>query len=490
MFKQGSNSMIEIPNFTYPQIKYIFELPFEFRIGVAFVGTWVGAIAFDHVTDILEKKYLWVLSLMIIAFICYLLKQYIGIGPTSEDLMALFDEDREETEVLSKQWKQVGNSDDIKLAVGKLVTIQWVSKEYGNLYLSDEKKAYFTFGKKVEEASKYQLISIPSSSGINTVAFFSETRRQYITNSMLGYLKVDASKVSAWEKFHLDFVTDQVGNPTGMFQLRSISRSRHIMHLKEGNCHKGFHDKYGEIAYFKLFYYDPLEKTIERVSSTRELPIIELTPAKSAEVTPEQSPERVGSGSSDDDYMSVASTMTMTSVSSSIYSAAGKQEVSEQAVSVSDLRDLLGCPTSGWQVMTKNSKNPYTNPVAIFVEGEGFLKASLEGVLSYTESVDDSTHFQVCGIPNDSAIAFFSRSHHKYLSLSGLFVNKLMVTGAKFDNWEKFRVKFFDKENPHRCHLKVMKTLPPPAIKKHHLGNKTERSRAVFVLVYNEYKSI
>jgi hypothetical protein len=477
--------MIEIPNFTHPQIKYIFELPFEFRLGVAFVGTWVGAIAFDHVTDILEKKYLWVFSLMIITFICYLLKQYIGIGPTSEDLMALFDEDREETEVLSKHWKQVSSSDEIKLAVGKLVVIQWVSKQYGNLYLSDEKKAYFTFAKRIEEASKYQLISIPSSNGINTVAFFSETRKQYITNSMLGYLKVDANKVSGWEKFHLDFVTDQGGNPTGMFQLRSISRSRHIMHLKEGNCHKGFHDKYGEIAYFKVLFNDPLEKTIER-TATRELPIIELTPAKSAEVTP----ERIGSSSSDEETMSMASTMSVTSVASSMFSAAGKQEVSEQAVSVSDLNDLLGCPTSGWQILTKNSKNPYTNPVALFVEGEGFLKASPDGVLSYTESVDDSTHFQVCGIPNDSAIAFFSRSHHKYLSLSGLFVNKLMVTGGKFDNWEKFRVKFFDKDNPHRCHLKVMKTLPPPAIKKHHLGNKMERSRAVFVLVYNEYKSI
>jgi hypothetical protein len=487
MFKQGSNSMIEIPNFAYPQIKYIFELPFEFRLGVAFVGTWVGAIAFDHVTDILEKKYIWVFSLLIIILLCYLLKSYIGIGPTSEDLLALFDEDREETEVLSKKWKQINCSDEIRLAVGKLVAIQWVSKEYGNLYLTDEKKAYFTFAKKIEEASKFQLISIPSSNGINTVAFFSESRKQYITNSMLGYLKVDANRVSAWEKFHLDFITDK-GVTTGMFQLQSVSRGRHIMHLKEGNNHKGFHDKYGEIAHFKILYLDT-EKTVTR-SVTQEVPLVTKEPIISS-VQSKNSVQRVSLPSSDSEEEDSMMTASTTSIASSICSANGKQEISAQALSVTDLRDQMGSPTSGWQIITKQSKYPFNNPVALYVEGEGFLKASLEGSVSFTDKVDEGTHFQVCGIPNDSAIAFFSRSHHKYLSLSGLFANKLMVSGAKFDNWEKFRVKYFDQDNMHRCHLKVMKTLPPPAIKKHHLlGNKLDRTRAVFVLVYNEYKSI
>jgi len=486
MFKQGSNSMIEIPNFAYPQIKYIFELPFEFRLGVAFVGTWVGAIAFDHVTDILEKKYIWVFSMMILMFLCYLLKSFIGIGPTSEDLLALFDEDREETEVLSKKWKQINCSDEIRSAVGKLVAIQWVSKEYGNLYLTDEKKAYFTFAKKIEEASKYQLISIPSSNGINTVAFFSESRKQYITNSMLGYLKVDANRVSAWEKFHLDFITDK-GVPTGMFQLQSVSRGRHIMHLKEGNCHKGFHDKYGEIAHFKVLYLDT-EKTVTRSVTQESMPKIEQ-PIISSVQSRNSVVQRASSDSSEEEE-SMMSASTMSIASSIGSAAAGKQELSAQALSVTDLRDKMGSPTSGWQIITKQSKYPFNNPVALFVEGEGFIRASSEGVISFTENVDEATHFQVCGIPNDSAIAFFSRSHHKYLSLSGLFVNKLSVSGAKFDNWEKFRVKFFDQNNSHRCHLKVMKTLPPPAIKKHHLGNKIERSRAVFVLVYNEYKSI
>ena len=61
--------------------------------------------------------------------------------------------------------------------------------------------------------------------------------------------------MGSWEIFQLDFVTDH-NKATDMFQLKSVSRGRHLMHQKEGNFHKGFHDKYGEVAYFRMLYYD------------------------------------------------------------------------------------------------------------------------------------------------------------------------------------------------------------------------------------------
>jgi len=75
------------------------------------------------------------------------------------------------------------------------------------------------------------------------------------------------------------------------------------------------------------------------------------------------------------------------------------------------------------------------------------------------------------------------------MSLSGLFVSKILIGGSKFDNWEKFKI-YYEKEHPTKCHFKVLKTWPPPTILKCHLLDKAEKSKALFTLLYNEMQSI
>jgi len=452
MFKSGTSS-IEIPDFSSPQIKYIFELPFEFRIGVAFLGTWVGAAAFDHITDIIERKYMWFLFVFVCIIIGYILKQYVGIGPSSEDFVALFDEDRDGlSEVMSKHWKPITSNEILKQAFGKQVAIQWVSAEHGNLYLSDEKKPYFTFEKKIEGASRFILTAAPSEEGIDTVAFFSECRRLYITNTVLGYMKVEAPRLSSWERYQLDFINDRKkGN---IFQIRSVSRGRHIMHLKEGNVHKGFHDKYGEVAYFRMFYFDAMEDFVSSIN----LPQLEAVKKDN------------GSASS-----LKRSTDDISAASSSAEKSNSKSKES---------------PPSGWHIIAKEDKIPDTSPVVILMDGEGYVNADASGIIQFTKSVDDATKFQICQIPNATALAFFSRKHGKYLSLGGLFVSKLLVAGSKFDNWEKFKI-YYEKDQPTKCSFKVLKTWPPPTIMRYHLlDNKQDKAKALFTLLYNENQSI
>ena len=97
----------------------------------------------------------------------------MGIGPSQEDIIALFEEDRREKlhdVISSKNWKVVssmGNdsltislirSDDVPSAIGKTIALQFVSNQYGTLYLNDERKQYLSFSKRIEQASKFQLI--------------------------------------------------------------------------------------------------------------------------------------------------------------------------------------------------------------------------------------------------------------------------------------------------------------------------------------------
>lgn len=54
--------------------KLIFDLPFELRIAVAFVSLWIGFIAFDHITDIVARKYEWLMAVLGISIIGIFLK--------------------------------------------------------------------------------------------------------------------------------------------------------------------------------------------------------------------------------------------------------------------------------------------------------------------------------------------------------------------------------------------------------------------------------
>jgi len=448
MFKSSTGN-IEIPNYQSPQLNYIFELPFEFRIAVAFIGTWVGFVAFDHVTDIIGRKFVWLLGLIACGFTFWIVKQYVGIGPSSEDIVALFDEDREAvTEVMSKNWKPITSNEVLKQAVGKSIALQWVSQQYGNLYLTDEKKPYFTFAKKIEHAGEFQLIPAPFEDGVDTVAFFSESRRLYITNTLLGYLKVEAPRMGAWEMYQLDFNSER-GKISDTFQLRSVSRGRHLMHLREGNFHKGFHDKYGEVAMFRMFYYDPSNiAQVEGASVTADI---------------------------------------LTTQENSSQLSSDKSELSDS--SSDDISDKIGSST-GWKVIAKEDRIPSRNPIVIYLHNEGFLEANQNGDIKLTNSIEGATKFQICQIPNATAIAFFSRSHGRYLTLGGLFVSKLRVEGSKFENWEKFKITF-DKEQPTNCCLKVLKTWPPPTIMRSHLLDKNGKSKkAVFSLLYNELQTL
>jgi len=246
-------------------------------------------------------------------------------------------------------------------------------------------------------------------------------------------MKVEASRMSSWERYQLDFMNDRVKG--AVFQLRSVSRGRHIMHLREGNYHKGFHDKYGEVAYFRMFYYDPKEDI-----PTSYQQLIEAPPTES--------------------------------LSDSSISSKGS-DISEE---------------NGWHVIKKEDKIPDTNPVVIRMEHEGYLEADPNGNVQFTKNIEQATKFQICQIPNGTAIAFFSRKHGKYLSLGGVFINKLMVVGSKFDNWEKFRM-FYENDGI-RCHLKVLKTWPPPTIHKCHLLESGDKTKAIFTLLYNDSKTI
>jgi len=312
--------------------------------------------------------------------------------------------------------------------------------------LTDEKRPYFTFAKKIEQAGEFQLIATPFEDGVDTVAFFSESRRLYITNTLLGYMKVEAPKMGAWEMYQLNFM-DRDKFSDGLFQLKSVSRGRHIMHLREGNFHKGFHDKFGEVALFRMMYYDPMVTTVD--------------------------PE----GAS-------ASTTRMIPDSSSL----GVSEESEVEASSADIRDKLG-NAAGWKMISKDDRIPSTNPIVIYLYGDGFLTAEDNGDIKVTDSVEEATKFQICQVPNDTPVSFFSRRHGRYLSLGGLFSSKLRIEGTKIDNWEKFKL-FFDKEQPNKCNLKVLKTWPLPTILRSHIVDKKSKSKALFTLLYNELQSI
>jgi len=433
---KGDDSYIEIPNFHTPQIKYIFELPFEFRIAVAFIGSWISFIAFDHITDIMEKKYLWIIVFLFLITMLWFLKQWIGIGPSSEDIIALFDEGREgEREVLSKNWKPINSNEIIRYACGKLVVIQWVSKQFGNLYLTDEKKPYFTFVKKIEQASKFLLIGIPSESSVDTVAFFSQTRRLYITNTILGYMKTEANRINSWEQFQLDFA-EQNGHISDIFHIKSISRGRNIMHIRDGNNHKGFHDKYGEVAFFKMFYFDP-------------------------------------------------------EISRSDNQARKIQNSNSMEVSMNKLehfRKKIEIPFE-WNIMTAGEKIPSSCPVIIYLHNEGYLTSDSFGNLSLSNLIIEATSFQICQFSRDQSVAFFSRAHQRYLSLSGILVSRLRIHGSKFNNWEKFEIHY-KKNCTFKCYFKVLKTWPPPTILKSHLNPEKEKLKAYFTLMYNETKRL
>jgi hypothetical protein len=461
MFKNSNTGNFEIPNFQSPQIKYIFDIPFEFRIGVAFVGTWVGFVAFDHVTDIIGRKYYWILGLIVILLICWLIKQSLGIGPSGEDIVALFDEERDAVEeMMSKNWKPVTSNEVMKYAIGKPVVLQWVSQQYGNLYLTDEKKPDFTFAKKIEHAGEFQLIAAPRQDSADAVAFFSESRKLYITNTLLGYLKVEGPRMGSWELYQMDFNT---GKTPDVFQLRSVSRGRHIMHLREGNFHKGFHDKFGEIAMFRMFYYDesgsPQSQSTpegQRMSSDKLL--TDGTPILIPSSSPSESESEDASGSVENNDP--------------------------------DISNIVGSAV-GWRVISKGDKIPFTNPFVIYLNSDGFLQATESGSTLVTPSIEGATRFQICKVPNETSFAFFSRFHRRYLSLGGVLVSKLRVEGAKYNNWEKFKI-IFDKEQPTKCYLKALKTWPPPKILRSHIisKGKPDKSVASFTLLYHEQQII
>ena len=130
---------------------------------------------------------------------------------------------------------------------------------------------------------------------------------------------------------------------------------------------------------------------------------------------------------------------------------------------------------------------PPSCPVIMRLEGEGYIAADYYGNIMLSPVIEDAVEFQYCAVPNERAGAFFSRKHHKYLTMSGILSNVLKIDGNKLGNWEKLKI-YYDTDRIELCSFKTMKTWPPPTVVKAHFPYKEDKAKAYFTLYYTDKK--